>query len=365
MFIEMGGMIDSHVHTRGFKESLKGDFGTETKAALAGGVVVILDMPNNNPPIITSEMLRQKKDFAGRNAFCDWGVYYGAAPDNAGKYGETPGQVVGLKMFLNQTHGPLLLDNEQAIVAHLRAWPKGKPIMVHAEDETVLKLLKTLERLRAEGICRPVHFAHISQKEEIGWIREAKENNLPVTCEVTPHHLFLTEDDEKQLGAFGKMKPPLRTQADVEALWRAINLGIVDTIGSDHAPHTKEEKMSGNPPFGVPGLETTLPLLLTAYVQGRLSLEKINQLTWENPERIFGLEPLRRGVVKVEVDFMGKSNWTISDHDLLTKCGWSPFDGMEIRAKVRRVFLGGKRVFEDGQVFSLPGSGREVVLYQA
>ncbi len=208
---------------------------------------------------------------------------------------------------------------------------------------------------------RPVHFCHVSQASEVLLIKKAKENGLPVTCEVTPHHLFLTQEDEDRLGPFGLMKPPLRTKNDQEALWLAINQGIVDTIASDHAPHTLEEKWGDDPPSGVPGLETTLPLLLTAVAEEKLSMKKLVELTSINPARIFHIDRetyLQENGSCVVVDL--EERYFIENSNLFTKCGWSPFDGKQVKGRVREVWLRGEKVYEDGKVLAPPGFGKGV-----
>lgn len=348
--LRLPGMIDAHVHLRDFQESHKEDWVTGTSAALAGGVVGVLDMPNSSPPVVDLETLQAKKKRSVESALCDFGFYLGATEKNFSGSCEVSESVFGLKMYLNLTHGPLLLENETALINHFVNWPKRKLILVHAEDENVRKTIKFVKEFQ-----RPVHFCHVSSKREIELIREAKEARLPVTCEVTPHHLFLTLDDEKALGNFARMKPPLRRNEDVDALWSNLNLGVVDIIASDHAPHTKEDKLSGEFPFGVPGLETTLPLLLTAVAKDKLSLSRLIQLTAENPAKIFGIKAPRSFI---EVDI--SSDWIIDNSKLFTKCGWSPFAGVKVRAKIQKVVIRGKTVFEDGEILAERGSGKEL-----
>lgn len=351
--IELPGLIDSHVHARGFDEGHKEDMESCTSAAISGGVITILCMPNTRPSITTPEMLERARQETSARARCDWGYYYGASKDNVGQYDERlAAQVFGLKMYLNSTHGPLLLTDPEVIRNHLDAWPKQRLILVHAEDETVLKVL---EMVRENP--RPVHFCHISQAKEMDWVRAAKEAGLPITCEVTPHHLFLTEEDERILGPFGRMKPPLRTARDIDALWKAIDDGVIDTIASDHAPHTVEEKKSGKPPFGVPGVETTLPLLLTAVAEGRLSLERLAELTATNPARIFGV----RQFTQTYVEIVLQESWVIDKSGLKTKCGWSPFEGKKVTGRIKAVYIRGEKVFDGENVLVQPGSGEEVI----
>src|SRR5690606_27615207 len=179
----------------------------------------------------------------------------------------------GLKMFCNATTGDLLIEDQVQRKKHFHAWDNGKVLAVHAEGKTVLDILELVRIDRG-----PTHFLHISTAEEIAYLTAAKEEGLPVTIGVCPHHLWLTEDDISTLGSKGLMKPELKTKGDQAALWQAVQNGIVDIIESDHAPHTLAEKASEKPPYGVPGLETTLPLLCTAVHEGRLTMERVIEL---------------------------------------------------------------------------------------
>lgn len=343
------GLVDAHVHLRDPGLTHKEDFWTGTCAALVGGVVTVLDMPNNLSPVVNPERLSEKRRIAKEKAVCDYGFYFGADRENFTKHQEIINEVCGLKIYLDVTTGSLLVDNLFTLMRHFQSWPGGKPICVHAEDLSVAKVLGLAAIYR-----KHVHFCHVTQKSEIQLIKKAKEVGLPVTCEVTPHHLFLTEEDEKSLGPFGKMKPPLRTAEDVDAIWR--NLDVVDVVASDHAPHTKDEKLSKNPPFGVPGLETTLPLLLTAVSQNKLSLERLVELVSINPARIFGIKQDKTSYVEVDLH----ESYVIKNSDLRTKCGWSPFEGKRVTGRIRRVFLRGQKIYENGEILVKPGFGKEV-----
>lgn len=346
--------IDSHAHLRDFDEAPKETWETGTRAAISGGVVTVIAMPNTKPSVVTPERLAIARKVASENASCDWGVYYGATAENVGEYEEKVVEgVLGLKIYLNSTHGQLLLSDPKIVEAHLRLWPKNKPVLVHAEGETVLQVLEMIKKNP-----RPVHFCHVSLADEIEWVKKGKEAGLPITCEVTPHHLFLTENDEKVLGPFGRMKPQLRTARDVDALWR--NLDVVDTIGSDHAPHTKEEKLGATPPFGVPGIETMLPLILTAVAEGKLSLDRMVELTSTNPARIFGIKKDANTYTEVDLE----ERYLIRNENLMTKCGWSPFDGIEVTGRIKSVYIRGIKVFDGEKILVQPGFGKEVVVFR-
>ena len=199
-----------------------------------------------------------------------------------------------------------------------------------------------------------IHFCHINTALDLKQIVKAKEENLPITCGVTPHHLFLTENDVKRLGTFGKMKPPLATKKDQDFLWK--NLKYIDVVESDHAPHTVDEKRGDPAPFGTPGLETTLPLLLTAVSQKRLMIKDVIRLCHANPAKIFKIKTDPK--TKIEIDL--NSEFLILNSELHTKCGWSPFNGWEVKGKVKKVFLRGKKAFEDGKILVKPGSGKVI-----
>ncbi len=346
------GMIDPHVHLRGLNWAHKGTFASETAAALAGGYWAVLDMPNTPPPTIDEAALIRKLAAIGAGARCDWGVYFGASQaDNTAIYPAVAGRVCGLKIYNNATTGTLLLADQAAREAHFRAWPAGKVIAVHAEGETVASIL-ALVRLTSKH----THFCHISTAEEIALLRAAKAEGLPVSIGVTPHHLFLIERDVRALGALGRMKPELKSEADRAALWDAVADGTVDVIESDHAPHTLAEKDGDPPPSGVPGLETTLPLLITAVRAGRLTVERLIALLALNAQRIFGVLPPPETYTVVDMS----ASYVIARERLHTACGWSPFEGMRVMGQVRRVVVRGQTVFDGEHVLAAPGSGRNL-----
>ncbi|MFH1601337.1 MAG: amidohydrolase family protein [Candidatus Shapirobacteria bacterium] len=352
--LKIPGMIDTHVHLRDPGNIDKEDFYTGTCAALAGGVVIVLDMPNNSKPTVNFRSLKQKERIASQKAVCDYGFFLGASQSNYKYSSLVAKRACGLKIYLDSTHGPLLTDKLQTLIGHFENWNSKKPICVHAEDLSVAKILGLAALYK-----KAVHFCHISQSPEISAIARAKKKGLPVTCEVTPHHLFLTQNDERKLGNFGKMKPPLRTRKDQDALWQALSKGIIDTIGSDHAPHTKKEKKSNNPPFGVPGLETTLPLLLTAVNRKRLSLKKLVQLTSENPRKIFGLKQ-QSNTNYVLIDLNEK--WKIPTKGFQTKCNWSPFANFPVQGRVKEVWIRNKKVWDGKKVLIKPGFGNNLLI---
>jgi dihydroorotase len=351
--ITIPAMLDPHVHLRDLEWTHKGTFASETAAALAGGYWAVLDMPNTAPSTINPAALDTKLAAIGAGAVCDWGLYFGASQaDNTAYYAQVADRVCGLKIYNNATTGTLLIEDQALRARIYAAWPQVRPIAVHAEGQTVADILALVRQYGTR-----THFCHISTAEEIDLLRAAKAEGLPVTVGVTPHHLFLTEDDVRHLGSLGRMKPELKTQADQDALWAAIAEGVIDVVESDHAPHTLAEKESGTPPFGVPGLETTLPLLLTAARDGRLTVERVIELVALRPPQIFGLQPPPETFTRVDLD----ASYVIERGRLHTLCGWSPFEGMRVVGAVREMWIRGEKVFDGEQVLAAPGSGRNVI----
>lgn len=349
MNLRLPGLIDVHVHLREPGGEHKENIASGTAAALTGGVTMLLAMPNTSPPVVGLDGLRLAQRLVAEKALCDVGLFVGAAEDNAAQAAALAGETAGLKVYLDQTYGPLRMRSLAALLAHFAAWPATRPIAVHAEGFSVAVAIGL-----AQSFGRKLHLCHISRADEIALIRAAKASGANVTCEVTPHHLFLTETDARRLGPFGSMKPPLATQADREALWA--HLDVVDCIATDHAPHTRAEKEGADPPPGVPGLETMLPLLLTAVAEGRLSMERLVELTYHGPRRVYGLPAQPETWVEVDTD----DRYTVTPDLLHTQCGWNPFEGMTVQGRVRQVVLRGQTVFQDGQIVATPGYGRVV-----
>ena len=356
-YLTLPGLIDPHVHLRDPGQTEKEDFLTGTQAALAGGFTTVIDMPNNTIPITTEERLIEKQKISKEKIVCDVGFYFGTLGDNLDEFstlqsrfnrGQPQGleaKAKGLKVYLNHTTGNFILDKTK-LLEILKSWPKNLPILFHAEEATFDEVLKLLWESP-----RPIHLCHMSTEYELKKVMEAKEQGLPVTCGVTPHHLFLTQDDEKRLGPYGMMKPRLKPQKDVDFLWK--HLSAIDMIESDHAPHTKEEKRGHPVPFGVPGLETTLPLLLTAVKQNRLTIDDVVRLCHTGPKNLLSLTTDK--TTGIEID--PSHTYEITNSSLFTKCGWTPFDGFKATGKVKKVVLRGEKVFENDVVLATPGSG--------
>ncbi|MBT3239696.1 MAG: amidohydrolase family protein [Chloroflexi bacterium] len=348
--IKLPGLIDVHVHMREPGATHKEDWESGTKAAIAGGFTMLLAMPNTNPSVTTAEALDQASNIASQKAYCDWGQFIGAGPQNAPEIAKIAKKSAGLKMYLDATFGDLKLDEMHLWAHHFEAWPKELPLAVHAEQKTMAAAI-----LMAEMFDRSIHICHVSKKEEILLIRLAKEKGIRVTCEVAPHHLFLSEQDFSRLG-FGRseVRPRLAKGSDVDALWE--NMDVIDCFATDHAPHTLEEKDSESPPPGFPGLETALPLLLTAANQGRLTVETIIEKMHTNPLMIFNL-PIQENTL-IEIDT--KEKWHFDAKKTFSKSGWSPFDGWEMTGRLKKVILRGEEIFKEGQIVSKPSSGQNI-----
>lgn len=352
MIIDIPAMLDPHVHLRDMDWAHKSTFESETAAAIAGGYWAVLDMPNTPPSTTTRAALDIKLARIESGARCDWGVYFGASqPAQTDEFTTSKDDVCGIKLYNNATTGNLLIT-DQAVREHIyQKWDMRTPIAVHAEGKTVAQLLDLVRQYR-----RFTHFCHISTREEIEMLRAAKEDGLPVSIGVTPHHLLLTDEDISTLGAFGLMKPELKTADDVKALWQALADGVVDIIESDHAPHTRAEKESDKPPFGVPGLETTLAIMITAAHEGRITIEQVVSLLADNPRRIFGLQAPAETFTRVAID----AAYTIDSAKLYSRAGWTPFDGMRVYGRVLEVWSRGHRVYDGEQVLATAGHGRNI-----
>ncbi|RPJ24308.1 MAG: hypothetical protein EHM33_18270 [Chloroflexi bacterium] len=356
--LRLPGLIDPHVHLREPGATHKEDWDSGTSAALAGGFTMVLAMPNTQPPIFDGETLELALTAARQKARCDYAQYLGAGPDNAQVAASLADKAAALKMYLDMTFGQLRLDDMTLWMPHFEKYPKQVPIVAHSESRSMAAAI-----LFAAIYDRPVHIAHISLREEILLIKAAKEKGIKVTCEVCPHHLFLTESEgirDQGKGGRAEVRPRLATQTDVDALWE--NLDVIDCFATDHAPHTIEEKDSDNPPPGFPGLETALPLLLTAVDNGRhrarrvLTIEDVVSRMYTNPKKIFSLPDQPETWSEVDEN----AEYEIRASEQFTRCSWTPFEGWRVKGKVRKVVLRGKTAFEDGKVLAAAGYGMNI-----
>jgi carbamoyl-phosphate synthase / aspartate carbamoyltransferase / dihydroorotase len=348
--IKLPGLIDPHVHMREPGAVHKEDWESGTAAAVSGGITAVLAMPNTQPPVVSGETLKLSLDAAKRKAYCDYAQFLGAGPDNVSEAASSAPGAAGLKMYLDQTYGPLRLDDMSLWMEHFKTWPRSMPIAAHAESRTLAAVI-----LMAAVYDRSVHLCHVSLREEILLIKAAKERGIKVTCEVTPHHLFLTRDDLPSIGAGrGEVRPRLASTVDRDALWQ--NLDVIDCFATDHAPHTLEEKDSQNPPPGFPGLETALPLLLTSVHEGRLSLEDVVTRMSDNPRRIFNIPEQPETYIEVDLE----ARWNIRAGEMRTRCGWTPFEEWPVRGRVINVYLRGQQVLKDRELISSVGIGKNI-----
>lgn len=353
------GLIDPHVHFRVPGMDYKEDWQHAAKAALCGGYTTVFDMPNTLPPTISAENFSAKckeidAQLQSAHIPLRYELFFGADKNHFQEIEKVKDKIIGIKVFMGCSTGNLVIDDDESlrqvfeIAARLNLL-----VAVHAEDEAILQQQKALitgqldykdhSRIRAPiaaqvAVAKAIdltrkygtklYILHTSTKAEVELIKAAKLEGLPVFAEVTPHHLFLSTNDYSQLAGKAVVNPPLRDTHDTEVLWQAIAEGVIDTIGSDHAPHTMDEKSKpyGSCPSGMPGIETTLPLLLTAYHAGRLSLEKILDLTHFNPQQIFSLMP-NQDIVLVDLNL----EKTVEPRELRTKCAWSSFAGQKLR----------------------------------
>jgi len=374
-YVVLPGLIDAHVHLREPGDEHKEDFTGGTRAALAGGVTTVLGMPDTKPPLTDATLLAHALTLAAGKAVCDHGLFLGATHDNLAAAFRVK-DAVGLKLYMGSSAGSLIVGDFAGQYAHFKAYPANRVVALHAEDEGAVQFFAKLGQRRpplcaelavqraiamAGDLKRRIHICHLSTAREMELVKEARKRGVKVTCEVTPHHLFLSSDVESRLGALGQMNPPLRSEEDTEALWQ--NLASIDVIASDHAPHTLDEKRSASPPSGVPGLETMLPLLLTAVHQKQMSHADLVRLTAAGPAKLFGLVDKGRIEEGAHADLVivdPKVQWKIEGAKLHTRCGWTPFEGWQMRGKIVQVYLRGQLAFEGDQITVEPGYGQRV-----
>lgn len=348
--VTLPGFIDVHVHLREPGATHKEDFASGTAAALAGGVTMVCAMPNTNPSIVDRSTFTLFQELAKNGARCDYALFVGASDNNWQHINELAAQAAGLKMYLNDTFSTLKMTDMTIWEKHMQNWPKRAPIVCHAERQTMGAVI-----LMAHLMDRAVHICHLARKEEIMIVRAAKEKGMRVTCEVCPHHLFLSTKDVPSIGSGrAEVRPVLCSPEDQKALWD--NMEYIDVFATDHAPHTWDEKNSENPPPGFPGLETIIPLLLQAVDEGRLSMDDIKNKFYRNPKRIFSLPEQPNTYVEVDLD----EEWVISKDCMHSKAKWTPFEGKKVKGKVHRVVLRGEVAFIDGEVLVQPGFGQNV-----
>ena len=367
----MPGVIDVHTHMREPGITAKEDFATGSRACAKAGVTTFYDMPNTIPTTTTLEALRDKKKLASEKSIVNYGFHFGGSRNNnideIKKVLEAK-EANTVKIFMNVTTGEMLIEDEDTLK---NIFKNSKLVLVHAENEMIDKAVE-YNKNYGNGL----YVCHIPSKEELKKVLEAKKDpelnteKHPVYAEVTPHHLFLNEEIRESTDRnkmLLRMKPELRTKKDNEFLWEALNNGEVDTIGTDHAPHLISEKLE-KITFGMPGVETSLALMLNAYNEGKVKLEMIQKLMSENPAKIMKISKrgkLEEGyyadVIAVDLD----KEWTVGVDDTIeSKCGWTPYENWKLKGKNVLTIVNGKVVYQNNKFNDNLENGKEVEFYE-
>lgn len=371
------GVIDSQVHFREPGAEHKEDLETGSRAAVLGGVTAVFEMPNTSPVTTTAEALADKVKRATNRMFCDFAFYVGGTRENIGQIPELerlPGSA-GIKIFAGSSTGDLLVDDEEHLSRIIAALSRRAAF--HSEDEARLEArkgerregdpsshsvwrdaaaaLQSTERLvrlaRRHG--KRIHILHVSTAGEMAFLGSHKD---VATVEATPQHLTLEAGKAyAKLGTRAQMNPPLRDAAHQAGLWHGLTQGIVDVLGSDHAPHTLEEKAKSYPasPSGMPGVQTLVPVMLDHVNTGKLSIERFVDLTSHGPQRIFGIAGKGRIAVGYDADFTVvdlAARRTITSAQMASRAGWTPFDGHEVRGWPIGTVIRGRRVMWEGEI---------------
>lgn len=369
------GVIDSQVHFREPGLETKEDLESGSRAAVLGGVTAVFEMPNTKPNTDSAEAVADKLARAKDRMWCDHAFYVGATVDNAEVLAELeqiPG-TAGVKIFMGASTGSLLVAEDKHLARVLRSG--NRRVAIHAEDEQRM-IARQSERIEGDASSHPVwrddesallatrrilkiaretgrkiHILHITTPDELALIAANKD---VATCEVTPQHLTLAgEEAYPRLGTYAQMNPPIRSGKHRDGLWHYLRQGVPDVLGSDHAPHTIDEKNKAYPasPSGMPGVQTLLPLMLNHVAEGRLTLQHLIELTSAGPQRVFGLRTKGRIALGYDADFSVvdlKARWTIEESWLASRCGWSPFTGMGITGRPVGTFIRGHKVMWEG-----------------
>lgn len=369
------GVIDPQVHFRDPGLEHKEDLFTATCACAKGGVTSFLEMPNTRPLTITQAALNEKLAIAARKCLVNYGFFIGATPENLPDL-NTAAPTCGIKIFMGSSHGALLVDTEEAIEPIFASGTRL--IAVHAENQARIlerrqqfagqtnpaihsQIQDNQAALEATQLAlklskkyqRRLHILHLSTAEEAELLRQDKP--AWVTAEVTPQHLLLTTAAYDDIGTLAQMNPPLRSPHDNEVLWQALLDGVIDFIATDHAPHTLEEKAKGYPqsPSGMPGVETSLPLMLTQAQQGRCTVAQVSHWMSTAPAQAYGIP--NKGAIAAGYDadlvLVDLNTYRpVQREELQTKCGWSPFEGWNLTGWPVVTIVGGKVVYDHGQI---------------
>lgn len=371
------GVIDSQVHFREPGLEVKEDLESGSRSAVLGGVTAVFEMPNTKPNTDSAAAVADKLSRAHHRMWCDHAFYVGATNNNAEHLAELerlPG-TAGVKIFMGASTGDLLVSDDANLARVLASGHRR--VAIHAEDEFRMQerlgervpgdpsshpvwrddesaILATRRILRlAREARRRIHVLHVTTPAELELLGQHKDI---ATCEVTPQHLTLAgEEAYPSIGTFAQMNPPIRSGAHRDGLWHWLRQGVPDVLGSDHAPHTREEKAKAYPdsPSGMPGVQTLLPLMLNHVAQGRLTLQRLIDLTSAGPQRIFGIVGKGRIVPGYDADFTVvdlKARWTVEESWLASRCGWSPFTGMELTGRPVGTIIRGNRVMWEAEL---------------
>ncbi len=338
------GLIDPHAHLREPGAEYKEDFRTGTMAAVAGGFTTVIDMPNNPMPTVTRQRFEEKRALAAKKALCNVFFHFGATDDNQGEAKKAG--AFSMKVYLGKTTGDLHLRKPDSLERHFRAF--DGVFVFHAsvsEGNEAEQIEKTAQNIFLAGELgkkyrRRVHIAHLSAAKELD-----AALRFDISTETAPHYLFLSSKDAEKLGKFGTVYPNLRSEPVRRALLE--NLQKINCIATDHAPHTPEDKEQGA--HGFPGLETSLGLMLKLYWERIVPLEWIMRAMSINAASLFGLDAgeLKKGA-RADITIIDlKKEWKVKGSELYTKCGWSPFEGRELKGKAKAVFVNGNLVYDD------------------
>ncbi len=388
--IVLPGAIDPHVHFRDPGFTYKEDWLSGSKGAASAGITTVLDMPNTNPPTINKTGLLEKRKTA-KKSIVNYGFHFGATGNNFSEMEKTK-NIAGIKVFLSSNASFIIEDKDVLKKVFETAKKINKPVIVHSEDNRCIKKHSALfmdptiydhNKIRSRECAikstdlilklaketeATLYIAHITTKEELKLIEKAKEEDVNVFAEVTPNHLFLDESCLSRLGNFAKVNPPLRTAEDREALFKAAISGKIDTIGTDHAPHTKKEKMKPFilAPSGMPGVETMMPLLIDAFLKNKLDFERLSEITAKNASQIFKIK--KRGTIKEGffadlIVVNPKETFLIQSKNLFTKAKFTPFDGMILKGRIYLTIVNGIVKFFNGKIVNT-SSGKEVEFYE-
>ncbi len=376
------GVIDSQVHFREPGLEHKEDLESGSRAAVLGGVTAVFEMPNTNPNTDTADRVHDKLARAYHRMHCDHAFYVGATADNAEALADLeriPG-TAGVKIFMGASTGSLLVAEDEPLARVLASGRRR--VAIHAEDEARMQarkdlrvagdpsshpvwrddesaILATRRILRlARAARRPIHVLHITTPAELELLAQHRDI---ASCEVTPQHLTLAaEDAYPRLGSHAQMNPPIRSTTHRDGLWHWLRQGVPDVLGSDHAPHTAEEKAKTYPdtPSGMPGVQTLLPLMLDHVANGRMSLERLIDMTSAGVQRIFGLVGKGRIAAGYDADFTivdRKGHFIVTEDWLASRCGWSPFTGMELKGRVIGTIVRGHVAMMEGELGDAQG----------